>query len=309
MAFMRRKLVQHGGSTLVVSIPSKWAKKHELEKGQEINIEEKEDYLLVSTAGEKGGKKKKELSIENYTYYSLRSIISGLYRTGYDEIKIQFNEKIPISIIHKIMDLLPGFEANFVGEKTCVINSIIKSSEDMVSNMINKLFLNLKMMFDMALKSGKKITLDDAFSIKNNCLRLRDYCHRMIRNLNYGNENSYDYYTIVFSLEKISGLVLHSLLTYLINNKVQLTKKDLDLIKKNKEMLDTLHKLYLNKKWNDAEKFYNKLRNHLLSVRKKGLLMDNGDKTIYMHMESNFHYLFALSSRVLNIAVSVDSED
>ena len=309
MGFMRRKLVQHGGSTLVVSIPSKWAKKHELEKGQEISIEEKENSLIVTTAG-KGIKKKKEISIGSYTYYSLRSIISGLYRTGYDEIKIHFDDKIPISMIHKIMDLLPGYEANFIGENTCVVTSIIKASDEMVDSMINKLFLNLKMMFDMALDMPKKVTLDDAYSMKNNCLRIRDYCHRMIRNINYGNENSYDYYTIVFTLEKISGLVLHSLLTYLINKKEELKKEELDLIMENKKMLEELYRLYLNKKWKEAEAFYNKLRNHLLIVRKKGVQIKDGlDVTIKMHMEGNFHYLFALSSRILNIAVSVDSED
>ncbi|MDP7324284.1 MAG: AbrB/MazE/SpoVT family DNA-binding domain-containing protein [Candidatus Woesearchaeota archaeon] len=306
---MRRKLVQHGGSTLVVSIPSKWAKKHELEKGQEISIEEKENSLIVTTAGEKGGKKKKEISIESFTYYSLRSIISGLYRTGYDEIKIHFEDKIPISMIHNIMDLLPGYEANFISENTCVITSIIKASDEMVDSMINKLFLNLKMMFDMALDMPKKVTLDDAYSMKNNCLRIRDYCHRMIRNINYGNENSYDYYTIVFTLEKISGLVLHSLLTYLINKKMKIKKEELDLINENKKMLEELYALYLNKKWKEAEAFYNKLRDHLLQVRKKGLQIKDGlDLTIKMHMESNFHYLFALSSRILNIAVAKGAE-
>ena len=40
---MKRNLVQHGASTLMVSLPAEWAKKHGLRKGDQVEIEPHDD--------------------------------------------------------------------------------------------------------------------------------------------------------------------------------------------------------------------------------------------------------------------------
>jgi len=56
---MRRKVIQIADSTQLVSLPRKWALKHGIKKGDELNIEEKGSELLVSV--EKGEVKLKKL--------------------------------------------------------------------------------------------------------------------------------------------------------------------------------------------------------------------------------------------------------
>ena len=44
---MKRKLVQQGAATMMVSLPSKWIKKFGLKKGDEIDLEEKGSIINI----------------------------------------------------------------------------------------------------------------------------------------------------------------------------------------------------------------------------------------------------------------------
>src|SRR3989344_5348913 len=57
--FMKRKLVRQGGSAMTITLPSDWVKRFKLEGGDEIDLEEQQGKLIIST--EAG---KKENSIE-----------------------------------------------------------------------------------------------------------------------------------------------------------------------------------------------------------------------------------------------------
>ena len=48
---MKRKVVQQGAATLMISLPSKWAREKGLKKGHEVNIDEDSGKLVVSIEG------------------------------------------------------------------------------------------------------------------------------------------------------------------------------------------------------------------------------------------------------------------
>ena len=48
-----RKLVKQGAATLMVSIPAKWAKQNNLEKGSQVEVEESNSILKITTPKEK----------------------------------------------------------------------------------------------------------------------------------------------------------------------------------------------------------------------------------------------------------------
>ncbi|MBD3249078.1 AbrB/MazE/SpoVT family DNA-binding domain-containing protein [Candidatus Woesearchaeota archaeon] len=83
---MRRKLVKQGGSALTVSLPSKWVKKFNLNAGDEIEMDEEKNNLLISKDEIKKGKKKIVINIDNYSYLTLARYVYGLYRSNYDKI-------------------------------------------------------------------------------------------------------------------------------------------------------------------------------------------------------------------------------
>ncbi len=54
---MKRKIIQIADSTQLVSLPRKWCKRLNLRKGDEIDIQEKVNPLIVSTQGNREGEK------------------------------------------------------------------------------------------------------------------------------------------------------------------------------------------------------------------------------------------------------------
>ncbi len=64
---MRRKVVKLGPATLVVSLPSKWTKKFSINAGDELEMEEHNKNLIIST--EKGINIEKEaIDISNWDH-------------------------------------------------------------------------------------------------------------------------------------------------------------------------------------------------------------------------------------------------
>ena len=50
---MKRKVVKHGPSTLIISIPSGWAKKYSVKQGDELDVDEQGSRLIIDNKGEK----------------------------------------------------------------------------------------------------------------------------------------------------------------------------------------------------------------------------------------------------------------
>ena len=55
---MKRKLVKQGTTTLMISLPSKWLKNNALNKGDEIEISDDQNGLIITKGAAKQQKKK-----------------------------------------------------------------------------------------------------------------------------------------------------------------------------------------------------------------------------------------------------------
>lgn len=103
-----RKLVKTGGATFIVSLPKKWIKKYELNRGAPIGIYEQADGSLVLrplTSNLKQNDKVMNLKIvgEN-KQTALRSVIAA-YISGYDVINM-VSDKIPLNLRRKIKEVI-----------------------------------------------------------------------------------------------------------------------------------------------------------------------------------------------------------
>ena len=89
---MKRKVIQHGPSSLIISLPNSWVKKYGVSKGDEIEVDEQENNLLISV--EKNiTLSQAEINISGLDRTIILYLIRGFYRLGYDQIKIIFNNK------------------------------------------------------------------------------------------------------------------------------------------------------------------------------------------------------------------------
>ena len=61
---MKRKVIQIAGSTQLVSLPRKWAKEHNVRKGDEVDVQENGNTVIV-TVGNLNMVEKAEIDITN----------------------------------------------------------------------------------------------------------------------------------------------------------------------------------------------------------------------------------------------------
>ena len=93
---MKRKIVQHGPSTLTVSLPAAWVRDYALKKGDEISVERTRSGLLLAADKERSHGKKR-INVSGFPAI-IPKTIAALYKCGYDEIIIEFDVIIKIVI-------------------------------------------------------------------------------------------------------------------------------------------------------------------------------------------------------------------
>lgn len=104
-----RKIIQLGKETLVVSLPSAWAKHHGLKKGDELEADEQGPRLVLCPKSEaKPGRVSVDVS---GTEPVTKRIVAALYKAGYDEIEVKFgNFKELETVQNTIRQDFVGFE-------------------------------------------------------------------------------------------------------------------------------------------------------------------------------------------------------
>ncbi|MDP7457762.1 MAG: hypothetical protein QGH47_03480 [Candidatus Woesearchaeota archaeon] len=150
---MKRKVVKHGPATYIISLPSKWIKRFDIRKGDQLEVNEDGKMLTIST--EKSKKEGKiEVDISGLDRTSIVYLIRALYKLGYDEINLLFkNQSTPhyrldinrtvISIIHEEVDRLPGMEVIQQRANRCVIKTLSEMSFSEFDASLRRIFLLL----------------------------------------------------------------------------------------------------------------------------------------------------------------------
>jgi bifunctional DNA-binding transcriptional regulator/antitoxin component of YhaV-PrlF toxin-antitoxin module len=129
---MKRRLVQMGKNCLMAAIPMKWIKQHNLKKGDFLEIEEIENYLLVSS---KEIQREKEISINfsDENQVAIMRVLQLLYDSGFKTIKIKYsNEKI-LSSVSWVINFLDGWRIKNISKNCCEIESVFQENFDFIN--------------------------------------------------------------------------------------------------------------------------------------------------------------------------------
>jgi phosphate uptake regulator len=202
---MRRKLIQHGLSSLTLSLPSKWVKANSLSKGDEVEVETSKKTLVVSA---KAGyiHKKIELDVAGAGTMTKR-ITAAAFKAGYDEIYVTFSSHEELRIITDLVRAqFSGFGILSQTKNTLTIKNLSATNFDEFDNVLRRFFLMLN---DLSNGVSEAVSADDFEWLKNLALqkyesdKFTDYCRRA---LNMGHEPEKlriaPLYTIIEQLEK-----------------------------------------------------------------------------------------------------------
>lgn len=200
---MKRKVIQLAGKTLVVSLPSTWAKKYGITKGAEVEVSDTEHGLLISPP-HASPPRSITLDVSGTSDATVKSLLSVVHKLGYDDVEVFYDRSTVVPVILDRITELIGFELIEQTPKRCMIKSVTVDSDQEVSNMLRRTFL-ITLEFAEQIQNGieKGEDLHGLLHYEKTANRLTNYCHRLLHRQGQNPEKTF-LYTIMWLLEKIS---------------------------------------------------------------------------------------------------------
>ncbi|MFH1916582.1 MAG: AbrB/MazE/SpoVT family DNA-binding domain-containing protein [Nanoarchaeota archaeon] len=122
---MKRRVVMHGPATLTISLPNSWVRRHNVQKGDELQVEEQGNELRIYLEKERRGEKKVTVDFTGLGEYGINMLLPIFHKLGFDEIDITYGSLEELDLIRKrIQSMLIGFEIIEQSESRCGIRCV-----------------------------------------------------------------------------------------------------------------------------------------------------------------------------------------
>lgn len=255
---MKRKLVKQGNNALTVTLPSEWIKKLNLQAGNEVEVEEKDNSIIIA-AEKMEGKSRIEINITGLDYSSIRHEIRAAYKLGYDEIILNFenNEAIEhkvdrkttvIDAIHKEVDMLIGIEVFEQKENYCLLKSISESPIDEFDNILRRVFLLLNEVSNDLVKEAKIMDKKISESIAEKHDVITKFLNLCLRLLNKKGYIDYKKLTVMYhliaNLDKILDIIKYSARDLTFFKQKNLRKETINILQEIDELIVNYYNLF-----------------------------------------------------------------
>ena len=238
---MKRKINRVGQNTLTVSLPSKWAQKHNLKPGQEIDVDEEGKSLVLNV--KKGVKraKKARLNLDGLSHVTINRFIDEFYRQGVEEITLKFaketiknfkkNKDVEVDKhIRNIARRYIGLEVISKTSDKIVLQSIITKEEsekiEVVEKRVYFLIKDLIDEFIKALDGDFSKFHDKVYDYHDNIAKFSNYYFRLLNFSDLSDEKKSRLFGLFIVIDKIIDKIRHA------SERVDEMKKITDKIKK-----------------------------------------------------------------------------
>ncbi len=261
---MERKLVRHGPSTLMISLPKKWIEKNKLKSGSKMTIKDRGN--IIELVPETVAKENKIfVHLVDAEERSLRNILGNCYKAGFDEINIKFNNSSVLPLISKHIDLMIGFEIVKESKNSCVAKQITPIEEGQFELLRKKIFFLIIEMFNIILndmKSKKFENLALIEDVNNRIRRFADFCRRVLVKCEKFEPSFHSHYLLISQLHYSNGVLLD---IYKTMSKTKISEALISIMKYFKKAFDTLYDAIFKK---DIQKIhiYNNLCSKALKL-------------------------------------------
>ncbi len=291
---MKRSLVKQGTSTLMVSLPSRWVKQFNLDKGDEVEVEEFQHRLIISGDKQKI-RRETEIDIINNTETAIRALLINAYRTGYDLITVNFNSQDQLEIIKKIISgYTPGLELVSNTGKRCRIENLTEPSEEKFDTLFKNILLSISEM--IKLTESRLETPQGPCDYESIMLKIHKYdnfCRRIILKRNLFQEKAVFFWNFL-SLLVHGPRELYHLNKYLDKNKTKVHYPR--MITGLNMLLESIHQVYFSRDLSKLETIH-KLERELLFTRMYSLLPKTNQEWISLyHLGSAIRSLYLSTS-------------
>ena len=242
---MKRKIVKLGTATLVTSLPSKWIKRYGLKQGDEIDVAEEGNTLLLTSKGEIPSREC-TIKVEKPERLISRQLFNT-YRKGYDNIRVEFDDPSILGYLQSKISMLMGFEIMESGENYCILRNIARIEEKEFDNILRRMLLLTKTIakdsFEAA-RDSKYSLLDNVIQLEATQNKLYLFCSRAINKIgNIKIETPSLMYLFVQRVEDIADSY-KAICEEIKDKKLVLNKETLGLYSDVNDYLDSLYDFF-----------------------------------------------------------------
>ena len=273
---MKRKVIKQGHNTLTITIPSKWAVKHGVKAGDEIDVRENEKSLVISIEGGGTIPSSTIIDISGLSAPLIWRYISSAYRAGYDEIKVigigtgkktiysafSYNtleylkdgsksnisaiNMSPMEAVSAVVNRLVGVEIIDQKPNYCLIKDMSDVTDKEFKNALRRIFILLQTEVESITEgfNGKNDGLKSIHIVDTNLDRFEDFCFRVLNKKGYKTmRKTNTMYSLIFTLEMV-GDELKKIALHMLEDKGKYTNMIKELFKVQREQLERFYKLF-----------------------------------------------------------------
>lgn len=204
---MRRKVARIGPATLMISLPSKWAKRYGIKKGDEVEIKDNGKSIVVSVDQSKNIEKT-SIDISNLDEQLIKWSLSTINKAGYDEIEINYSAKKSARVVQDVIKtILSGFAIVDQTDKRIIARSFVQDVPSEFKTALRRAFLVTLSLAENSLeliKNNKFDELDGLINLEQTNNQLTNFCERILNKYGAEDERLKSFwYIIIWNLEKI----------------------------------------------------------------------------------------------------------
>lgn len=296
---MRRKVIQIGNSTQLISLPRKWAQLHGVKKGDELDVTEQGSKVVISTSRE-GEPETATINLPTKDKFLTRPL-HILYKMGFDEIIVNYKDLEIIELIQAQTENMLGLELVDHKGTTCILKNVASAMESEFDSLLRRIFLMMtSLASDVvdAVKSGDLSKLQEIERREKRNDRLVLFCQRLLIKKGYKeHKRTCMIYEILAHLENVADDYRY-LCLHILDKKPDFNKEEIKLMGDITELMTIYHKLFYTFSLENLIKF-KKLR---LDVEKRATSMMAGKnaRNPLVH-----HYLLSITQRIHTMTESL----
>jgi len=304
---MKRKVVKQGPTTLMVSLPAKWAQKYGIARGDVVEVEEMEKSLKITTEKQMEITPV-ELDTKDLSLQHIKKFLHEMYQFGYDEIRILFEDaKLVPEVQTYISGVMIGYEVVDQQAHSLTVRSISQSIEEEFDPILRRAFLVTKQFGANSLaiikeKDYKK--LRDVLVLEDTNDKLTNFCLRVLNKKGYKVYSKTAFiYCLVWQLEKIADEYKYLCQYLLDDGEVKLPKEVLEQYEKVNSLFNSYYELFYSFNKKNLTKFSADCEKML----KETILLQSGSKgrqdVVIGHLYVMVSYLYTMTGPLIGLQV------
>jgi phosphate uptake regulator len=242
---MKRKIIKQRDS-YTVTLPIKWVRNNKIEKDDELNLELKDNALILSSEVKKEELRKIALDATSPHFNDL--YLAYCYRAGYDEISLDFKDARIFDKIRDRTSRLIGYEIMDQKADSCSIKSVSAPLSSEFESFFRKLFLTTLDMGESllsALKNNDLGRLREIRSIERTNNSFYELICRILQKEGYNYpRKSLFLYNINRDIERVCDYYKYMVDNILENKRMKTSKNILDYFSQITKYIRVFYELF-----------------------------------------------------------------